>query len=403
MTNSEIVRVCAESGKNVRSLYVHIPFCYHKCHYCDFYSIVDDSRHEVFVSRLVRELEAISEAASAGLMETVFFGGGTPTLLSPELWRPILRTLRERFGIGDSGATDAEFTVECNPETASPELFALLKSGGVNRVSFGAQSFDPRHLKTLERWHDPESVARAVELARAAGISRINIDLIACVPGQTLEEHVRDIENALSLGVRHVSCYTLTYEPNTAMTVRLRRGEFQKASEDAELEMMAATREVLANAGLDRYEVSNFAQPGEECAHNMVYWRCGDWLAAGPSAAGHVGGWRWKNMPRLGDYLACDDRGFAPAIELEPPDPARLVREKIMLGLRLREGLDESALLRDAEAALADSAENLRRDMVRFASEGLLTCDSGRVRLTDAGVLLCDAVASELMACVLGP
>ena len=134
----------------------------------------------------------------------------------------------------------------------------------------------------------------------------------------------------------------------------------------------------------------------------MVYWRCGDWLAAGPSAAGHAGGWRWKNMPRLGDYLARDDRGFAPAIDVEPPDPARLVREKIMLGLRLREGLDEAGLLCDADTALAGSAENLLRDLARFAGEGLLSRDSGRVCLTDAGVALCDSVAGELMACVLG-
>ncbi|QYU68363.1 coproporphyrinogen III oxidase family protein [Leptolyngbya sp. 15MV] len=207
----------------VRSLYIHIPFCFHKCHYCDFYSFVDtQDRQGPMVDRLVRELSAQAPWTRGEVLETVFVGGGTPSLLRPELWERLLGAMHAVLRFGQQ----TEFTVECNPETVTPELMAVLRSGGVNRVSIGAQSFEARHLRTLERWHDPENVARAIELARRAGIERQSVDLIYAIPGQTLDDWARDLERTLALGTTHVSCYNLTYEPNTAMAVRLRRGEF---------------------------------------------------------------------------------------------------------------------------------------------------------------------------------
>lgn len=397
----------------VRSLYIHTPFCSHKCHYCDFYSFVDTrDQQEAFVTRLSEELEHLATLSKGEPLKTIFVGGGTPSLLRVELWERLLGRLGELFDLslirsqGAGPSPEAEFTVECNPESATPELMGVLKAGGVTRASMGAQSFEPRHLRTLQRLHDPESVPRALEYARSAGIQRRSIDLIYAIPGQTLEEWASDLAKAVSLGTTHLSAYNLTYEPNTAMTHRLAAGEFESTNEELEADMYRLTKSVLGSAGLERYEVSNYARPGQESLHNLAYWRLEQWLAAGPSASGHVlagnepgaGSWRWKNVPRLGDYLASS--GLSPVVDVERPEPARLVREMIMMGLRLREGLEEARVLALAEASAPGSAARLTRTRDRLRSRGLFVDDPARWRLTDDGMLLCDGVAAELMGVV---
>ncbi len=400
----------------VRSLYLHVPFCFHKCHYCDFYSIVDtQDRHEAFTARLIDELEALAPQALGAPLATIFVGGGTPSLLAPRLWRRLLGALHDLYDLSlmhagegkaeATGGASGEFTVECNPETVTMELMDVLAAGGVTRVSIGAQSFVPEHLKMLERWHDPANVERAVVLARRAGIVRQSIDLIFAIPGQTVEDWAADLSRAIALGTSHLSCYNLTYEPNTAMTARLRAGQVTPVDEQAEAEMFELTLRTLRGAGLERYEVSNFARPGQECRHNLAYWRQEQWLAAGPSASGHVwggdgrdgpvGSWRWKNVARLGDYL--DSTGLAPVVDLEAPEPERLVRERIMTGLRLGEGLDSAAILRESGQVAPGSPDRLVRLVESFASRGLMSADTRRWVLTDEGFLLADLVASELM------
>lgn len=393
----------------VRSLYIHVPFCAHKCHYCDFYSFVDNrDRQGAFTDRLIGELRELAPWAAGAPLETVFVGGGTPSLLAVEHWERLLAAMGGLFDLSllRRAGTGAEFTVECNPESAGEELMHVLRAGGVNRVSIGAQSFQPRHLKTLERWHDPENVGRALERAAAAGIERRSIDLIYGVPGQSVTEWTSDLERALALGVDHLSCYGLTYEPNTAMTARLRQGQFEPVDEEVEAEMYLLTVSRLGEAGLRRYEVSNFARSGQESAHNLVYWRQGQWLAAGPSASGHVwaghepcaGGWRWKNVPRLGDYL--DSAGLSPVVDVEGPDPSRALRERIMTGLRLAEGIDSEVLLRDAAGIGPDEVGSLEREARRLVDEGLMEMPDGNWRPTERGFLLADLVVSRLMGAV---
>lgn len=390
----------------IESLYIHVPFCTHKCHYCDFYSFVDTrDQQAAFVDRLVDELGEL--APHAGPLRTIFVGGGTPSLLRIDLWERVLGVLRSRFDLsafGERAGNPGEFTVECNPETTTRELLELLKAGGVNRVSVGAQSFDPAHLRTLERRHDPENVQRAIELARLAGIGRQSIDLIFAIPGQTIEDWRRDVERGLALGTTHISCYNLTYEPNTAMTARKNAGEFTPTGEETEREMYALTVDLCARSGLSRYEVSNFARPGDESRHNLAYWLQHQWLAAGPSAGAHVfadrqslraGSWRYKNAPRLGDYLA--SRGYAPVVDLESPDPARLIRERIMMGLRLARGLDPSNIVNDAEHVQRGMGDALLLAAERLRGEGLLVPDGQCWRLTDEGFMVGDSVAAELM------
>jgi oxygen-independent coproporphyrinogen-3 oxidase len=398
-------RACLEGAPPgqcpVRSLYIHVPFCFHKCHYCDFYSLVDTrDRQGPFVDRLSRELAALAPWAAGAPLRTIFVGGGTPSLLRPELWEQLLGTLRRDFDLSLMGSGAGEFTVECNPETVTSRLMAVLVAGGVNRVSMGAQSFHPAHLTTLERWHHPENVPRALETARGAGIRRRSIDLIFGIPGQTLGDWGRDLGAALACGTEHLSCYNLTYEAGTAMTARLGRGEFAPADEDLEVDMYALTLRTLRSAGMERYEVSNYAAPGAEARHNLAYWRQEQWLAAGTSASAHVAGRRWKNAPRLDDYLGTDDGGFAPVIDFEAPDAARALRESIMTRLRLAEGVDPRELLRGAGGIDPGAPPALERVAAGYAARGLLLLEPARWRLTDAGFLIADAVAADLMGAV---
>jgi oxygen-independent coproporphyrinogen-3 oxidase len=385
----------------VRHLYVHVPFCFHKCHYCDFYSFVDSRDQQGdFTNALVVELRRLSP--HAGPLRSVFVGGGTPSLLAVEHWQRVLGTLRDAFDL----SALAEFTVECNPETVTRELVRTLAAGGVNRVSVGAQSFDQRHLKTLERWHDPANVERALTLAREAGIKRRSIDLISAIPGQSLDDWRRDldiVERFVGDGlIEHVSCYTLTYEPNTAMTARMERGDFDPADDETEASFYEETVSRLEAAGLGRYEVSNFAKPGRASEHNLAYWQQHDWLAAGPSGSAQLAGHRWKNVPRLGDWMKSvrANGGLCAIVEHEPPDARRALAERIMMGLRTADGLDLDALRRDADAlgVLASFDAQLARQ-TEFGGVEVRTVDgTARLRLTDSGWLLCDGIAGDLMS-----
>lgn len=385
----------------VGSLYLHVPFCSHKCHYCDFYSIVDtQDRQDAFAARLIRELSAWAPLAVGGPLQTIFVGGGTPSLLRPELWRRVLAALAADYDLSSIRAGRGEFTVECNPESVTTELLDVLVAGGVDRISMGAQSFNSRHLKTLERLHDPTSVPRAHDLVRAAGIRRTSIDLIYGVPGQSPAEWESDLASALALGTDHVSCYNLTYEPATAMTARLARGEFTPADEDTEIQMFEAASTRLVAAGLARYEISNYARPGQECRHNLAYWRQDQWLACGPSASAHLrladGHHRWKNTPRLDDYLRGDDAGFAPATDHEGPDARRALIERMMTGLRLAQGLDAHDTLARASDIDPDAATRLLARAEHARQVGHLdpgAMSRGRWALTSAGLLVSNGVA----------
>jgi oxygen-independent coproporphyrinogen-3 oxidase len=375
--------------------YVHVPFCFHKCHYCDFYSFVDqDDRQEAYAARADMELAAMAPGVHAPL-HTVFVGGGTPTLLRPPVLRAVLGSIRTRLPL----AVGAEWTVEANPETVTPEVADALVESGVNRVSLGAQTFNERHLKTLERWHDPASVARAVGFLRAAGIRRINVDLIFGIPGQALVEWESDLRAALDIGTDHLSCYGLTYEANTAMTVRMERGEFEPCDDGLEASMLelAATR--LREAGFAHYEVSNWGRirsgdpHAEECRHNLLYWRNRDWLAIGPSASGHAQGVRWKNVPRLGDWLAAT--GTSPAVDVERVTPDMRAGERLMMGLRLHAGISEAELAEILQ--LGERGPERALAIKQAVDEGMMEHAAGALRFTARGMMVANSVLARLV------
>ncbi len=379
---------------HIEALYIHIPFCFHKCHYCDFYSITRQSpqRMDAFVDLILAEAELWLNGNFTDTIQprTIFFGGGTPSLLPLDAMRRLLQQLRKRFDL----SRVEEWTVEVNPATAQADYCQMLRAGGVDRLSFGAQSFNATELQTLERHHDPEDVPRSIQMAREATFQRLNVDLIYAIPGQDLDSWAKSLEAALVLGTTHLSCYNLTYEPNTPMGVKKRLGRIKTVEEDIELAMLHHTRRRLADAGLPPYEISNYAVPGQECRHNLMYWTGGNYIGLGPSAASHVDGHRWRNRPHLGEWERAVSSGEPPAIELEILPPHRRAGELAMLMLRLSKGIEfvefKARTGFDARVVFADPIE-------RFALIGLLNVDDQRICLTERGVEVADALAGEFL------
>jgi oxygen-independent coproporphyrinogen-3 oxidase len=378
----------------VQSLYVHVPFCFHKCHYCDFYSITRQGtdRMEQFVDLMLREAERWlrSDVGRAAKPTTVFFGGGTPTLLPEDLMSRLLAGLRERFDLSHVN----EWTVEANPATVDVNYLSMLRANGVDRLSFGAQSFDRRELATLERHHDPDDVPRSIAAARSAGFSRINVDLIYAIPCQDLASWSRSLDAAIAMKTPHISAYNLTYEPNTPMAVKKRLGHFEPVAEDVELAMLHHARERLAREGYEAYEVSNYALAGEPCRHNLVYWTGGNYIGLGPSAASHVEGWRWRNRPHLGEWERAVSSDSLPAADVEQLSPAQRAGELAMLMLRLARGIEFDHFLRRT----GHHPRELFHDQLdRLVPAGLIAVSERSVTLTERGIDVADAIAAEFL------
>lgn len=373
----------------IEGIYAHVPFCQHRCHYCDFFTLAGrEHDRTAFVTRMIDEIEAAPASLMSDELKSVFVGGGTPTILSLDDLARMLGTLRDRFV---SGST--EFSVEANPETVTPELAEVLVGSGVNRVSLGAQSFDPQLLENLQRLHDPEKVERSLVWLRQAGIDRLSLDLIFAIPGQSLEQWKRDLEQAISLNPDHLSCYGLVYEPGTPLRGRLDRGEVEPADEDLEAAMYEWAIGRLNQAGYEHYEISNWCRPGEICQHNLLYWRNRNWWPLGPSASGHLDGWRWRNLPKLGRYL--ETTGFSPIRDLERLEEDGRTGERLMMGLRCMEGFSRQ----DIEEMLAGEGGARRRPIMdKHVHDGLLEWSDDRLRLSEQGVLLANLVTADLLA-----
>jgi oxygen-independent coproporphyrinogen-3 oxidase len=378
---------------DITGLYLHVPFCFHKCHYCDFYSITRQTPDRMirFVDLMLREADQWAGGlASPFVPRTIFIGGGTPTLLPLEQMQQLLREMRKRF---DLSAVD-EWTVEANPATVTADYCQMLRENGVTRLSFGAQSFNADELKTLERHHNPDDVFRSVELARAAGFDRLNLDLIFAIPGQTLASWQHSVAASLEMGTTHLSCYALTYEANTPMAVRRRLGQFKPAAEELELSMLYHTRDRLTSLGIAPYEISNFAAPSQPCRHNLNYWTGGNYIGIGPSAASHVEGVRWKNRPHLGEWETAVESGNLPAIEAETLTPRQRAGELAMLMLRLETGLDLEFC---TQRTGVDATTMFGPAIDRLIHLKLVTITDQHIRLTRQGIAVADAVAAEFL------
>lgn len=357
----------------IRHLYVHTPFCAKICPYCAFYVHGGGvEAHRDFVAALRTEWTRAREEFPLEL-ETIYFGGGTPSMLSAELFSEVAQEL-------PSGEIVREFTVEVNPATVTAKKAAAWRAAGVNRISLGAQSFDAEMLKLLGRQHAPEDIAETCALLREHGFENINIDLMFALPGQSEAKWEETLRAALDCAPKHISAYALTYEEDTPFFEKLQRGEWRQ-DEASEIAMFERTRDVLGAAGLIDYEISNFALPGFESQHNLAYWRGADYLGLGPSACSTIGGLRWRNVPDTRAYTERLARGESVRGELETLDPATRTKERIMFGLRMREGVARTEF---------DGAEP---QLNQLAANGLAFEQDGRVRLTPRGQLVADGVA----------
>jgi oxygen-independent coproporphyrinogen-3 oxidase len=379
----------------IPGLYVHIPFCFHKCHYCDFYSITRQTpeRMDRFVKLVLREADSwVTNRAPPHIQpRTVFFGGGTPSLLPLEEMVQLIEGLRTRI---DFSQCD-EWTVEANPATVSLEYCHMLAEMGVNRLSMGAQSFDRAELSLLERHHDPDDVCKSIDIARQAGFDRLNLDLIYALPGQTLDRWMDSLQTAIALRTEHLSCYGLTYEPNTPMAVRKRLGQFQGAPPELEIQMLRAARARLKQEGMPAYEISNYAKPGCECRHNLHYWNGGNYLGLGPSAASHIQGMRWRNRPHLGEWESAIDRGELPAIDVEKLSPRHRAGELAMLMLRLSRGLFFADFQRRCGI---DARDIFHRTIDDLSRAGLLQSRDDGICLSEEGLCVADGIGAEFLA-----
>ena len=357
----------------VRHLYVHTPFCAKICPYCAFYVHQGGGgAQRDFVAALRAEWSR-ARAEFPLALETIYFGGGTPSILSAELFSDLAQELSREKCV-------REFTLEVNPATVTPEKAAAWRAAGVNRISLGAQSFDAELLKTLGRQHAPEDIAETCALLRAHGFENINIDLMFALPSQSESRWEETLQAALACGPQHVSAYALTYEEDTPFFEKLQRGEWRQ-DEEREIAMFERKREVLGAAGLVDYEISNFARAGFESQHNLGYWRGADYLGLGPSACSTIDGLRWRNVPDTKAYAERLARGESVRGELETLDTATRAKERIMFGLRMREGV--------ARAEFGDAT----RQLEQIAAQGLAYEESGRICLTPRGKLVADSVA----------
>jgi len=376
------------------SLYVHIPFCERKCLYCDFYSVANTESVEDFLAALRREILLRREQFGAASYETIFFGGGTPSLLTPSQIEAVLTCLRTTFRI----ASGAEITIETNPGTVTKESLAAFRSLGVNRLSVGIQSFHDRELGLLGRIHDRAEAFRCLDWSRNAGFENVGLDLIYAIPGQTLQQWEENLRTAVDLAPQHIAAYSLIVEDRTPLAQMVEAGEVHRNPADREALMYERTMDLLGAHGYEQYEVSNYAMPGFRCRHNCAYWSHEDYLGFGPSAHSFWKsnaprhGRRWWNVADLSAYTDRLARGLLPIASEEQVGSRELVHERILLGLRSG-GLDLARLAADLEYDLRFRQDWTMRWMIE---DGLAVQEAQVLRLTPKGYMLCDEISSRL-------
>ncbi|MCB0284171.1 MAG: radical SAM family heme chaperone HemW [Calditrichaeota bacterium] len=378
------------SGKNISEnpgLYLHIPFCDTKCGYCDFYSITNHSSRPQFVEILKREIKQYTKAPFINQpFDTIYFGGGTPSLLEPHELESILSALYASYKITD----DCEITIEANPGTLTEEKLRFYKTVRINRLSIGIQSFIDEELKLLGRIHDSRQAIKTFELARMAGFNNIGVDLIFATPRQTLESWLFSLNKAIEIQPDHISAYNLIFEPGTPFYKMLMKGQMQQKSENEELAFFTETIEKLQNAGYLHYEVSNYARGGENYSrHNYKYWTHTNYLSFGPSAHSYWNKKRWSNVRALSRYLKNIEQGQTAVDFDESLSRETMIFERIMLGLRTKEGIDLKAFETNFEESFIYKYPGLNKELIenKFA-----VIENDRFRLTAKGLMICDEI-----------
>lgn len=370
-----------------RSAYIHVPFCTHRCGYCNFTVIAGrDDLTGAYLEALEQELEQLGQPHE---VDTLFLGGGTPTHLSPQELEQLLGLTTKWFPL----AAGAELSVEANPIDITPDRVDVLQAGGVNRVSLGVQSFRTDKLKLLERDHDRKQVEAAAELLLPQ-IPNLSFDLIFAAPGETLSQWEADLQSAIALGTTHISTYGLTFEKGTTFWNRLHHDQLHEVDEELQREMYLAAIDHLTGAGFQHYEVSNFARPGHESRHNMQYWLGKRYFAAGPGASRHVGMIRETNHRSTTAYIRRMQQGTSPVAEHEELTSQMKAKELLVFGLRMLAGVHIPTFQKDTGMT---PWELCGTEIEQFMALDLLTYSYERLRLTREGLLLADTICVELL------
>ncbi|HUV31775.1 MAG TPA: radical SAM family heme chaperone HemW [Acidobacteriota bacterium] len=374
-------------------LYLHFPFCHNRCLYCDFYKELHDPALEsrfYEALRIETELAAVQSGTSDHEVATIYVGGGTPSLTSLELFGTWLRQVKSVFHV----SPQVEFSFENNPEFVIPELLAGLKDLGVNRPTFGVQSFNPRLLHLLDRRHSPDDCHRAIYLANTLAFENYGVDLLFGIPHQTSKLLSADLDQLVDLDPPHISFYQLTVEDGTPLQEDVRVGRLTVPGDELTTAHYRAVTETLRDAGYERYEVSSFAKPGCECKHNLRYWTGDDYLGLGPSAHSFIQGRRFANRRSVTDYIDSLARGRRPLVVDESGTEQRML-ETIMLSLRTARGINRRRFRQRFGHSLEERLDRTQYDM--FVESGHLIPDRGSLRLSDDGILVADEITRRLI------
>lgn len=370
-------------------LYIHIPICVSRCRYCDFYKLTPNEwdHVELFLQCLEIELRRLPAGFSP---DTVFVGGGTPTALGPKELATLFDCIHRSVNLSNV----VEFSSEANPGTLTPEKLAIMKTGGVNRISIGVQSFNDQALRLLGRIHQGDGAIEAFRMLREAGFGNVNIDLIQSIPGMAPAEVLADARRVVELEPEHISYYNLIYEPDTPLTHDRDAGRIVPPADDEEADNYFAVKTLLEGAGYGHYETSNFCKPGRECRHNLLYWQAGEYFGCGPSAHSHWNGARFGNISDLQTYCDRLRKNENPFDELERLSPKEKARETLVMGLRLMDGVD----LAGFEALTGFSVNELCGEAVEhLLAEGLLQRSGQRLALAKTALFIGNSVFSELV------
>jgi oxygen-independent coproporphyrinogen III oxidase len=368
-------------------IYLHIPFCDTKCIYCDFYSITNHTRKAEFIESLKKEIISRSELLHDRKFDTIFFGGGTPSLLSKAEFSEIFDTLYKHYNISNN----TETTIECNPGTLDIHKLAELKELPINRLSFGVQSFIDEELKYLTRIHSAEQAAASVKSAQDSGFTNINIDLIFALPNQSMDNWKYNLNKAMELNTQHISAYSLIFEEGTALYNMREAGKAKQADIELEQQMYEYTMESLSAGGYSQYEISNYAKPGHECRHNLKYWTLEEYIAFGPSASSYIGNQRWTNVKNIGKYIELVDSGKDAYDFIETIDKNTSVTEHIFLGLRSK-GISYSRFERLYNI---NFREKYSSPIEMLLKNGYAVSTDENLSLTRKGYAVCDEIVAS--------
>jgi oxygen-independent coproporphyrinogen-3 oxidase len=371
-------------------LYIHVPFCSAICRYCNFNrGLLDATLKPRYVDAVAAEIRGAPQRfgwrPGEARADTIFFGGGTPSLLDARDVQAILVACREAFDV----SADAEATLEANPESAAAPLLDGVRAAGVNRLSLGVQSFRHEELQRLGRVHDPDQARRAVHAARAAGFGNLSLDLMMWLPDQTVPQWMESVDAAIGLAPEHLSLYMLELYPNAPLREAMARANWSMAPDDDAAEMYEAAMDRLGAGGFRQYEISNVARPGRESRHNLKYWTDGEWLGFGPGAHSTRAGARWKNVSATGDYVSRVGAGLPLETERRDLTADERWQEAVITGLRLRDGISVAGI---AAAHGVDLDTRFGADLDRFQDAGVVERDGDRLRLTRRGMLVANEV-----------